>query len=270
MENRLEQILRSKREEIAHFGSACDQWRKEALAAKRGFRSMARALKKQERIGVLAEVKRASPSAGPIAPDCDPVRQALLYAEAGADAISVLTDGPFFSGCAEDLRRIRQAVDLPLLRKDFVLSEVQLYQSVLLGADAVLLIVAALSTPELRRLHALALDLGLEALVEVHDPAELDQALGVGATLIGINNRDLRTFSIDLKTSERLAGAIPEDRVAVSESGIVSGTQAEHLRSLGIDAILVGEALMRSADPKAKLAEFRRSAGVRARRRPLA
>ncbi|VVM08398.1 indole-3-glycerol phosphate synthase [Methylacidimicrobium cyclopophantes] len=229
---------------------------------------MSRALrKKRESIGLIAEVKRASPSAGPIAPDCDPPKQAILYAEAGADGISVLTDSSFFSGSTEDLRRVREAVDLPLLRKDFILSEAQLYQSVILGADAVLLIVAALSSEELHDLYSLAVDLALEPLVEVHNEPELDRALALDAQLIGINNRDLRTFSIDLTTTERLIGFIPEDRVVVSESGVVHGTQAAYLGALGVDAILVGEALMRSEDPKAKAAEFRREATIQGGRR---
>ncbi len=269
MQDRLEQILLRKRAEIEDLGSELERMRREARLSSRRFRSMAHALKKRECLTLIAEVKRASPSAGLIAPDCDPIQQALRYADAGAEAISVLTDGPFFSGSLEDLRRVRAAVDLPLLRKDFILSPAQLYQSVLWGADAVLLIVAALSPPELRDLHALAVDLGVEALVEVHDQAELDRALSIDATLIGINNRNLRTFSIDLATTERLVGSIPEHCVAVSESGIVSRSQAEHLRSLGIDAILVGEALMRSADPKAKVAELRRGAGESGERRPL-
>lgn len=268
MQDRLEQILLRKRMEIEGLGSELQRLRREAHLSKRRFRSMAHALRKKERLGLIAEIKRASPSAGPIAPDCDPGRQAVLYADAGADAISVLTDGPFFSGSLDDLRQVRNAVDLPLLRKDFVLSPAQLYQSVLSGADAVLLIVAALSPSELRDLHALAVDLGLEPLVEVHDPAELDRALSIDAKLIGMNNRNLRTFAIDLATSEQLVGAIPEDRVAVSESGILSGSQAERLRSLGVDAILVGEALMRSREPKAKVVELRGAGGEMGRRRP--
>ncbi|QSR83825.1 indole-3-glycerol phosphate synthase TrpC [Methylacidimicrobium sp. B4] len=268
MQDRLQQILLRKRAEIADLGSDLERMRREARPSSRRLRSMARALKKRECVTLIAEVKRASPSAGPIAPDCDPIQQALCYADAGAEAISVLTDAPFFSGSLEDLRQVRAAVDLPLLRKDFILSPVQLYQSVLMGADAVLLIVAALSPPELRDLHALALDLALEPLVEVHDPAELDRALSIDAKLIGINNRNLHTFSIDLAATERLVGSIPEDRVAVSESGIVSGNQAGHFRSLGVDAILVGEALMRSANPKAKVAELRRGAGEKGERRP--
>lgn len=268
MQDRLEQILHRKRVEIQKLGSELERWRRDVRVAERRHRSMARALKKRECLGLIAEVKRASPSAGPIAPECDPAKQALRYADAGADAVSVLTDEPFFSGSLEDLRRVRNAVDLPLLRKDFILSQAQLYQSVLAGADAVLLIVAALSLPELRDLHSLAVDLGLEPLVEVHDQAELDRALSIEAQLIGINNRNLRTFSIDLGTTERLASSIPEDRVAVSESGIVSWRQAGHLRSLGIDAILVGEALMRSTDPKAKVAELRGPAGEKGGRRP--
>ncbi len=268
MQDRLGKILAQKRAEIEQLASRGELLRREARSLKRRFRSLSHALRKRECIGLIAEVKRASPSAGPIALDCDPGSQALLYAAAGADGISVLTDEPFFSGSVEDLCRVRKAVDLPLLRKDFLLSPVQLYQSVVLGADAVLLIVAALSAGELHDLHGLALDLGLEPLVEVHDEAELERALAVDAKLIGINNRDLRSFAIDLTTTERLVGRLPEDRVAVSESGIVSGIQAGRLRSLGVDAILVGEALMRATDPKAKVMELRKDATEKGGRRP--
>ncbi|MDD4932138.1 MAG: indole-3-glycerol phosphate synthase TrpC [Methylacidiphilaceae bacterium] len=268
MQDRLEQILHRKRAEVLELDGDLARLRREARALSRRSRSLALALKKRERVGLIAEVKRASPSAGPIAPGCDPAKQALLYADAGADGISVLTDGPFFSGSWEDLRQVREAVDLPLLRKDFLLSEAQLYQSVILGADAVLLIVAALSEAQLRDLHGLAIDLDLEPLVEVHDRAELERAMAIDAKLIGINNRDLRTFSIDLATTEQLIGLLPEGRVAVSESGIVSGRQAARLRSLGVDAILVGEALMRSDNPKAKVAEFHREGGAKGGWRP--
>ncbi|MGD9896307.1 MAG: indole-3-glycerol phosphate synthase TrpC [Candidatus Methylacidiphilaceae bacterium] len=268
MQDRLQQILLRKRAEVQELEAEVVRLRREALAFKRRSRSLARALKKQEGIALVGEVKRASPSAGSIARECDPGTQALRYAAAGTDAISVLTDGPFFSGSLQDLRQVRDAVDLPLLRKDFVLSEVQLYQSVIWGADAVLLIVTALSQPQLYGLYSLAVDLDLEPLVEVHDRAELERALAIDAKLIGINNRDLRTFSIDLANTEQLIDLIPDERVAVSESGIVSGEQAAHLRSIGVDAILVGEALMRSTNPMAKVAELRSAAGKKGGRRP--
>ncbi|MDD2676759.1 MAG: indole-3-glycerol phosphate synthase TrpC [Methylacidiphilaceae bacterium] len=268
MQDRLEQILHRKRVEALALDGELARLRQEARGLGRRSRSLAFALRKRERIALLAEVKRASPSAGAIAPGCDPVKQALLYVGAGADGISVLTDGPFFSGSGEDLRQIRASVDLPILRKDFILSEAQLYQSVILGADAVLLIVAALSQEGLYELHSLAIDLDLEPLVEVHNRVELERALAIDAKLIGINNRDLRTFTIDLATTEQLIGSIPEGRVVVSESGIVSGRQAAYLRSVGVDAILVGQALMRSHHPKEKVAEFYGEGGAKGGWRP--
>ncbi|VVM06252.1 indole-3-glycerol phosphate synthase TrpC [Methylacidimicrobium tartarophylax] len=269
MQDRLEQILHRKRAEVRELDGELVRLRQEARGLGRRSRSLVVALKKRERIALIAEVKRASPSAGAIAPGCDPVKQALLYVDAGADGISVLTDGPFFSGSGEDLRQIREAVDLPILRKDFILSEAQLYQSVILGADAVLLIVAALAKERLYELHSLAIDLDLAPLVEVHNRAELERALAIDAKLIGINNRDLRTFSIDLATTEQLIGSIPEGCVVVSESGIVSGRQAADLRSVGVDAILVGQALMQSPNPKEKVAEFYREGGTKGGWRPL-
>lgn len=204
---------------------------------------------------LIAEVKKASPSAGVIRPDFDPVGIARTYEAAGAACLSVLTDEKFFQGSLDHLRQIRAAVRLPLLRKDFILDERQLVESVEAGADAVLLIVAILSQEQLRRLHDLATGAGLAVLVEVHDEAELGRALAVGAHLIGVNNRDLRTFRVDLSTTERVARRLHEwssgagyRPLLVAESGIHTRADVQRVRAAGADAILVGESLMRSVD----------------------
>jgi indole-3-glycerol phosphate synthase len=197
---------------------------------------------------IIAEVKRKSPSAGPLAPALDAPGQARRYASAGAAAVSVLTDGPFFGGALEDLAAVRAAVGLPLLRKDFILDRYQLLEARLSGADAVLLIVAALET-ELARLLEAARQLGLGVLVEVHDERELEVALGVGARVVGVNNRDLRTFEVDLAVSERLLPRIPDPVKAVAESGLKTAADARRLREAGASNLLVGEALVRAPDP---------------------
>jgi len=198
---------------------------------------------------LIAEVKKASPSAGLIRPDFDPVRIALAYEAAGASCISVLTDETFFQGSLDHLRQIRAAVQLPLLRKDFIIDERQILESVEAGADAVLLIARILSDSGLKRFHALASGAGLAALVEVHDEAEMDRALAVGANLIGVNHRNLDTFQVDLALTGRLAAKIPvagrADRVLVAESGIECRADVERARRAGAGAILVGESLMR-------------------------
>ena len=199
-------------------------------------------------LALIAEVKRASPSAGLIAADFDPAAIASRYQAAGADAISVLTDEPFFQGHLDHLLAVRRAVDLPVLRKDFVLDEVQIYEAAVAGADAILLIVAALSQDELIRLHDVATACQLDALVEVHTLAELDRALDTDARIIGINNRDLTTFKVDLAVTETLSEQVPPGVLLVSESGIRTAEDSRRLRACGADAILVGEALMRSDD----------------------
>ena len=197
---------------------------------------------------LIAEVKKASPSAGIIRADFDPVRIASEYEAEGAACLSVLTDVEFFQGSLEHLRRIRGAVALPLLRKDFIIDERQILESVEHGADAILLIVRILPGEQLGRFHSLAVEAGLAALVEVHDEGELERALAVDAGLIGINNRNLKTFETTLATSERLAGLIPAGRVAVGESGIFAPDDLVRLARVGISTFLVGESLMRQND----------------------
>jgi len=204
-------------------------------------------------VRVIAEVKRASPSAGAIAAALDAPAQAARYAAAGAAAVSVLTDGPGFGGSLADLAAVRSAVGIPVLRKDFILARYQLLEARAAGADAALLIVAALPGDELRRRLGDCADLGLSALVEVHDEAEAEQALAAGARIVGTNNRDLRTFAVDLGTSERVLPALPPGVLGVAESGIRGPGEVRRLRACGAANFLVGEALVRAADPGALL-----------------
>ena len=198
---------------------------------------------------VIAELKRRSPSRGEIRRDFDPVAIAKAYESGGAAALSVLTDERFFGGSLAVLEAVRAATELPLLRKDFVIDAYQIDEARAAGADAVLLIVAALAPAELEHLRAHAVGLGLDVLVEVHDEAELDAAKGVGADLIGINNRDLRTFVTDLGVTERLARRVPQGALVVAESGILGPEDVARLQRAGASAFLVGESLMREPDP---------------------
>jgi indole-3-glycerol phosphate synthase len=192
------------------------------------------------------EAKKASPSAGIIAADFNPLSQAREYARGGAHALSVLTDEKYFHGHLSYLRQIREQVELPLLRKDFIVHELQVYESVVAGADAILLIVAALDDKKLRVLYDLAKTCQLDVLVEVHDLPEMERALELGAEIIGINNRNLKTFTVDLATTEELAEEIPSEAVAISESGIKTAEDVRRVRACGINAVLVGETLMRA------------------------
>jgi len=217
-------------------------------------RPLAERLRTAPGLAVIAEVKRRSPSKGDLAPGLDPAAVAADYQAGGASALSVLTDGPFFGGSPEDLAAARTATDLPVLRKDFTVSPLDVLDARLMGADAVLLIAAALDDRELADLADLAARVGLEALVEVHDEPELERALAVGATLIGVNQRDLVTFAVDTTRAERVATAIPADVVAVAESGVTGPDDAARLAAAGYQAVLVGETLVRSADRSAAVA----------------
>ena len=217
---------------------------------------------KGPRISIIAEVKKASPSAGLLRPRMNPVTLAREYAVGGAAAISVLTERKFFQGDLKYLSRIRTALGKrqrhpPLLRKDFIFDAYQVYQARAYGADALLLIVAVLDDPTLHRLLTLTRRLGMEALVEVHDEAETRRALDSGARVIGVNNRDLRDFKVDLGTTYRLRDLIPRDRVVVSESGIKGTEDIHRLREHGVDAVLIGESLVTAPSAKAKLRELR-------------
>jgi indole-3-glycerol phosphate synthase len=203
---------------------------------------------------VIAEVKRRSPSKGDLAPDLDPATLAADYRRGGASCLSVLTDVEYFGGSPDDLAAATRASGLPVLRKDFTVAAADVCDARLMGAGAVLLIVAALDQHELTEFAALSASLGLDALVEVHDEAELDRALVVGARLIGVNQRDLVTFEVDTRRAERLAALIPDDVVAVAESGVADAHDAARLADAGYDAVLVGETLVRSGDPAATTA----------------
>ncbi len=207
-------------------------------------------------VRLIAEVKRASPSAGLIREDFDPVEIATAYARGGAACISVLTDAPYFQGSLDYLRAIRQNVDVPLLRKDFIVDSYQLLQARAAGADCVLLIAECLRPAELRRLHDEAQQLGLQTLIELYDVENLDAVLDTGTVLVGVNNRDLRTFQTDLHHTLRLRRLIPEDRLVIGESGIATRADVRLLASGGVKAILVGESLMRQPDIAAAVGEL--------------
>jgi indole-3-glycerol phosphate synthase len=204
-------------------------------------------------ISLIAEVKRASPSKGPLRPDLDPAALAREYEESGAAAISVLTDRRFFQGGLDDLRAVRQAVNLPVLRKDFVIDPYQVYEARAAGADLILLIVAVLGDDDLAALYALTCSLGMSALVEVHDEEELARALAADPRIVGVNNRDLRTWRVDLGTTARLRARIPDDIMVVAESGVHTPADVAWLAKIGADAMLVGEALVRAEDVGAKV-----------------
>jgi indole-3-glycerol phosphate synthase len=251
----LERILEAKRERLSHLRRLvplCDLER--AVNEMPPTRDFAGALRGP--LSIIAEIKRRSPSKGTIRGDMDPLEVALVYSRNGASAISVLTDEDFFGGHPSHLSVVREAVPLPLLRKDFIVDPYQVYESRALGADALLLIAGVLPDESLGELMALARDLGLCALVEVHTRNELDRALAAGATIIGVNNRDLRTFSTDLRTTLEIAPHVPPGRVVVSESGIRSRQDIEILLRAGVRCCLVGEALMAAKDIGAKLREL--------------
>jgi indole-3-glycerol phosphate synthase len=218
----------------------------------RGF--AAALLAADRRPAVIAEVKRRSPSKGDLRSDLDPAAMVTAYASGGAACLSVLTDGEFFGGSSDDLRSARSASGLPVLRKDFTVSAADVCDARIMGADAVLLIVAALDGAELQDFHALALELGLDPLVEVHDQAELERALAVGASLVGVNQRDLVSFEVDRQRAVRVAGAIPDSVTRVAESGIAGSADVAGLRAAGFDAVLVGESLVTAPDPAAAVA----------------
>ncbi len=246
----LDEILEHKRGEVAEAKrcSSALQMAERARGCEEALRGFRSALAEGSGPRVIAEIKRRSPSKGVIRADFDAVGCAMSYAEAGAAAISVLTDERYFGGRLEFLPAVRSAVELPLLRKDFVIDPYQIDEARVSGADAVLLIAAALSREELERLRQHAVSLGLDVLVEVHDEDELESALLAGADLVGINNRDLRSFETDLAVTERLAPLVPGKALIVAESGIFSHEEIRRLEGAGVQAFLVGESLMREAD----------------------
>jgi len=262
----LDDIMEHKAGEVAQAKQrvSAGEMARRAAAREDPPRGFLAALREAEAPAIVAELKRRSPSRGEIRPDFEPVRCARAYAAAGAAALSVLTDERYFGGRLDYLSKIRSAVSLPLLRKDFVLDAYQIDEASAAGADAILLIVAALAPERLRSLHDHARERGLDALVEVHDEDELDSALSIGASLVGVNNRDLRSFDVDLGTTLRLARRLAEATrgasppLLVAESGIHSHLDLERLGGAGAKAFLVGESLMREADIEAALNRLRR------------
>jgi indole-3-glycerol phosphate synthase len=261
----LETIVEQKQQELARLPERVLAARdlRRALHERGERRDFIAALRhpRTPRTALIAEVKKASPSAGVICPDFDPVRIAREYEAAGASCLSVLTDEKFFQGSLRYLKEVRAAVSLPLLRKDFIIDERQILEAIEWGADAILLIVAILNDRQLPHFHSLASEAGLAALVEVHDEAELDRALAAGAQLIGVNNRDLKSFKVDLATTERLAARLRAaargaDSLLVAESGIHTRADIERLVRCGAKAVLVGESLMTHGNIRAKVQEL--------------
>jgi len=243
--NRLEEILAAKRDEIERLRPRAAELARQAQA-RTDFRDFRSALHRDdEKLAVIAEIKKASPSAGVIAKSFKPIEIAKNYERSGANAISVLTDSKFFQGSLEHLRNVRNAISLPLLRKDFIWDRAQIAESAANGADAILLIVAALTQDQLVRLLKSAKEFRLDALVEVHSIDELQRALEAGTEIVGINNRDLATFDVDLAVTEELCRGVPDEIILVSESGIKTPQDVARVRACGVDAILVGEGLMR-------------------------
>ncbi len=220
----------------------------EKAPSPRGFAARLASAAEAGRYALIAEIKRASPSRGPIRAEFDPVAVARAYAEGGAACLSVLTDTPYFEGLDEHLTAARAAVDLPVLRKDFMLDPYQIVESRALGADCILLIMAALDDARARELENVALAYAMDVLVEVHDEAELERALRLRARLIGVNNRDLKSLALDLGTTERLAARVPAERMVVSESGLKTAADLARMRAAGASAFLVGEHLMEQDD----------------------
>ena len=244
----LDAILAAHRERSAADDRSVDELVAAAAARSTPVRDFAGALARPG-LAVIAEIKRRSPSKGDLSPGLDPAVVAKEYASGGAAAMSVLTDEPHFGGSARDLAVAREACDLPVLRKDFTVSINDVYDAAAMGADAILLIVAALDDDELAAFHALARSLGLAVLVEAHDEPEVERAIAAGAEIVGVNQRDLVTFRVDTDRAVRVAASIPAGVIKVAESGITGAADAERLARAGYDAVLVGEHLVTSGDP---------------------
>ncbi len=253
----LDEIIAYKKEELAETKRRVPLADIKSRAAEAGpTRGFGKALSGREEIGLIAEVKKASPSKGVIREDFDPVEIAKTYGRAGASCLSVLTERKYFQGKLEHLGEIRKAVGVPLLRKDFIIDEYQLFEARAAGADAMLLIAACLERRRIEDFLGVAKELGLDVLVESHTYKELDKSLLAGALLVGINNRDLSSFAVSLQTTLDLLKDVPEDRIVVSESGIGTRDDVLMLRQAGVDAILVGESLMREKNIEQKIKEL--------------
>lgn len=255
----LDEIVEKRKIQLEREMAAADfeTVKKAAEKLDRQCKSFKSALAKPDRLSVISEVKKASPSKGLIQPDFDPVKIAKEYEVCGADAVSCLTEEYYFQGSSEYFKAIRQAIGLPMIRKDFIIDEYQIYEAQLMGADAILLIAAVLDDEKLKRFGDTARSLGLDILAETHDENELERVLALDFDIIGINNRNLKTFEVTLETTARLAGMIPEGKVIVSESGIRDNTDMKTVRSYGANAVLIGETLMRSGNIGATLTALR-------------
>jgi indole-3-glycerol phosphate synthase len=252
----LGKIVDYKKEELKRTKKAVPVSGLEARIARRAEPLDFAAALKGDGVSLITEIKKASPSKGVLIRNFDPSALARAYADNGAAAVSVLTESRYFGGHIDHLAEVREAVDIPLLRKDFIFDPYQVYESQAFGADALLLIVAILKQEQLDELLALSRELGLSCLVEVHNESEIERALQSGAQIIGINNRNLNTFKVDFNTTQRLRRLIPADKIVVSESGVSSRQDIDNLKNLGVNAALVGEALLTAADMKAKLKEL--------------
>ena len=256
----LDAIVAHKREEVAARKAqrplAALKAAQAALPPPRGFAKAIRARTKQQQPAVIAEIKKASPSKGVIRADFNPPALARRYAEAGATCLSILTDERHFQGKDAHLTAVRQAVPLPALRKDFIIDSYQVHEARALGADCILLIAAILSPAQMKEYQGLAASLGMDALVEVHDEAELQAALALKPQLIGINNRDLKQFTVNLATTLALLPLVPKTAIPVAESGIHTPADVQRLRAAGVQAFLIGEALMKAPDPGAALEQL--------------
>lgn len=255
----LDEIVEKRKIQLEREKAAADieTVKKAAERLDRQCISFKNALAKPDRLSVISEVKKASPSKGLIQPNFDPVKIAKEYETCGADAVSCLTEEHYFQGSSEYFKAIRQAIGLPMIRKDFIIDEYQIYEARLMGADAILLIAAVLDDEKLKRFGDTARSLGLDILAETHDESELERVLALDFDIIGINNRNLKTFEVTLETTARLAGMIPEGKVIVSESGIRDNTDMKTVRRYGADAVLIGETLMRSGNIGSTLTALR-------------
>lgn len=253
----LEKIIRNKEKEVTEKKKTVSPLELLRMAQDRPEpRSLSRQLRQSHTVGVIAEIKKASPSAGILREDFHPALLSQTYEKSGACAISVLTDERFFSGTLEYLAQVRQCVSLPILRKDFIIDPYQVVEALAYGADAILLILSVLSQSRCRELLGLAGEFKLDCLVEIHTPEELEIALALDADFIGINNRDLNSFRVDFSTTEKLIVSIPKDVAVVSESGIKSPEDVVRVGEYGVDAVLIGETFMRSSDVAATVKQF--------------
>ena len=255
----LSKIINEKRNEVEKLRSRMPMDKLKALAQKVYLKSsFKRNISRPHHMNLIAELKKASPSRGIIRGDFNVLKLALTYQANGAGAISVLTDERFFEGNIKFLKELKSKITLPLLRKDFIIDEYQIYESIYRGADAILLIANILTENELEHFHKTAKELGMDILVEVHNEEDVEKALKVGASIIGINNRDLNTFRVDITTTQKLVRLIPDSKVKVSESGIRTYEDVMFLKSLGINAVLIGEAFMEADDMASKMREVMR------------